>query len=273
MIDIQNISFGYSHKKAKVFDGFSLQLEQNCIYGLLGENGIGKSTLLYLMMGLLHPQEGSIRVDGMEARARKAEMLASMYIVPETFELPKMRFVDYVETYRPFYENFSMEVLEQCMGEFQLPLTCNIQDLSMGEKKKVLMSFALACNTRYLLMDEPTNGLDVPSKRQFRKVIAANMNEERTIIIATHQLHDVEQLIDHVLVLKDSQLLLNKSIAELSDKYSFGVLPLGLPSGDIMYSERNVQGDMGIWLRQPDEAETSVELEMLFNAAVNGNLN
>ena len=273
MIDIQDISFGYDRKKTKVFDSFSLQMEQNSIYGLLGLNGMGKSTLLYLLTGVLRPQEGCILVDGMDTRKRKLEMLQQMYIVPETFELHKMQFMDYVKTYRPFYPAFSMEVLQWCMNEFQLPPTCNIQELSMGEKKKVLMSFALATGTRYLLMDEPTNGLDVPSKRQFRKVIAANMNEERTIVIATHQLHDVEQLIDHVLVLKDCKLLLNKSIAELSDKYSFGVLPLGLPSGDIMYSERNVQGDMGIWLRQPDETETSVELEMLFNAAVNGKLN
>lgn len=273
MIDIQNISFGYDRKKAKVFDSFNLQMKQNCIYGLLGLNGMGKSTLLYLLTGVLRPQEGCILVDGMDTRKRRLEMLQQMYIVPETFELPSMRFMNYVKTYRPFYPTFDMDVLEWCMNEFQLPLTCNIQELSMGEKKKALMSFALATGTRYLLMDEPTNGLDVPSKRQFRKVIAANMNEDRTLIVATHQLHDVEQLIDHVLILKDSRLLLNKSIAELSDKYSFGLLPMDVSGDDIRYSERNVQGDVGIWLRQPDEAETAVELEMLFNAAVNGKLN
>ena len=273
MIDIQNISFGYDRKKAKVVDGFSLHLEQNCIYGLLGLTGMGKSTSLYLLTGVLRPEDGCILVDGMDTRKRKTEMLQQMYIVPETFELPRMRFMDFVETYRPFYPGFSMEVLEWCMEEFQLPLTCNIQELSMGEKKTVMMSFALATGTRYLLMDEPTNGLDLPSKRQFRRVIASNMNEERTIVIATHQLHDVEQLLDHVLILKDSRLLLNRSVAELSDKYSFGLLPMGLADEDIVYAERNVQGDVGIWLRQADDAETSVELETLFNAAVQGKLN
>ena len=268
MIEIQNIAFSYGRKKPQVFDGFSLRLEQNRIYGLLGENGTGKSTLLYLLAGVLRPQEGCILVDGMDTRKRRVGMLQQMYIVPETFELHKMQFMDYVKTYRPFYPSFSMEVLQWCVNEFQLPLTCNIQELSMGEKKKVLVSFALACNTRYLLMDEPTNGLDVPSKRQFRKVIASNMNEDRTIVIATHQLHDVEQLIDHVLVLKDSRLLLNSSVEELSAKYGFGLLPMDIREADIVYSERTVQGDMGIWLRQADERETSVELEMLFNATV-----
>ena len=270
MIEIQDVRFGYDRKKAKVFDHFSLQLEPNCIYGLLGQNGTGKSTLLYLLTGVLFPEQGLILVEGMDTRKRKVEMLSQMYIVPETFELPKMQFMEYVKTYSPFYKAFSMKVLEECMKEFQLPLTCNIQDLSMGEKKKVLMSFALATGTRYLLMDEPTNGLDVPSKRQFRKVIASNMTDERTIVIATHQLHDVEQLIDHVLILKDSQLLLNQSIAELTDRYGFGLLPEDIAADDILYSERNVQGDVGVWLRRPDDQETTVELEMLFNAAVQG---
>ena len=272
MIDIQDISFCYDRKKAKVFDSFRLQMEQNSIYGLLGLNGMGKSTLLYLLTGVLRPQEGCILVDGMDTRKRKLEMLQQMYIVPETFELHKMQFMDYVKTYRPFYPAFSMEVLQWCMNEFQLPLTCNIQELSMGEKKKVLMSFALATGTRYLLMDEPTNGLDVPSKRQFRKVIASNMNEERTIVIATHQLHDVEQLIDHVLILKDSQLRLDRSVTALSGQYGFGLLPAGVPDADIVYAERAVLGDTGIWLRQADEEETPVELEILFNATIQNRL-
>ena len=272
MIEIQDIRFGYDRKKAKIFDHFSLRLEPGRIYGLLGQNGMGKSTLLYLLTGVLFPEEGRILVDGMDTRKRKVEMLQQTYIVPEAFELPKMRFMDYVKTYSPFYPAFSMEVLEGCMAEFQLPLTCNIHNLSMGEKKKVLMSFALATGTRYLLMDEPTNGLDVPSKRQFRKVIASNMTDGRTIVIATHQLHDVEQLIDHVLILKDSQLRLDKSVTALSEQYGFGLLPTGVSDADIVYSERTVQGDTGIWLRQADEEETPVELEILFNATIQNRL-
>ena len=85
----------------------------------------------------------------------------------------------------------------------------------MGQKKKVFMSFALATGTRFLLMDEPTNGLDIPSKSQFRKVIANNMTEDRTLIISTHQVHDVESLLDHIIIMNQSQLLLDASISNI----------------------------------------------------------
>ena len=266
MIDIQTIKFRYKDKRTKVFEDLSFQLEQNKVYGLLGENGTGKSTLLYLLMGLLRPCEGQITVDGVNVSSRQRETLQQMYIVPEEFDLTAMRFTDYVEAYRPFYPNFSDEILCRCMEEFHLPLDAQLNQLSMGNKKKALISFALATNVRYLLMDEPTNGLDVPSKKQFRKVIATTMTEERTLIIATHQLHDVESLLDHVLILQDSQLLLNASVTELCEKYTFGIRSNDTLTDEVLYCERTPQGNATLSLRQPEDEETSLNLELLFNA-------
>ena len=268
MIDIQTIKFRYKDKRTKVFEDLSFQLEQNKVYGLLGENGTGKSTLLYLLMGLLRPCEGQIIVDGVNVSSRQRETLQQMYIVPEEFDLPAMRFTDYVEAYRPFYPNFSDEILCRCMEEFHLPLDAQLNRLSMGNKKKALISFALATNVRYLLMDEPTNGLDVPSKKQFRKVIATTMTEERTLIIATHQLHDVESLLDHVLILQDSQLLLNASVTELCEKYTFGIRSNDTLTDEVLYCERTPQGNATLSLRQPEDEETSLNLELLFNAVI-----
>lgn len=268
MIDTQTIKFRYKDKRTKVFKDLSFQLEQNKVYGLLGENGTGKSTLLYLLMGLLRPCEGQIIVDGVNVSSRQRETLQQMYIVPEEFDLPAMRFTDYVEAYRPFYPNFSDEILCHCMEEFHLPLDAQLNQLSMGNKKKALMSFALATNVRYLLMDEPTNGLDVPSKKQFRKVIATTMTEERTLIIATHQLHDVEPLLDHVLILQDSQLLLNASVSEICEKYTFGIRSNDALTDEVLYSERTPQGNATLSLRQPEDEETSLNLELLFNAVI-----
>ena len=272
MIEIQNVRFSYTSKDAAVFDGFCLQLEQNKVYGLLGENGTGKSTLLYLLMGLLHPCEGHIVLDGIDVSRRKRETLQQMYIVPEEFDLPPMRFTDYVKTYRPFYPTFSDDTLRRCMEEFHLPKDAQLNQLSMGEKKKALMSFALATNVRYLLMDEPTNGLDVPSKKQFRKVIATTMTEERTLIIATHQLHDVEALLDHVLILQRSQLLLDASVADLCEKYTFDIRSNDALDDDILYTERTPQGNATLSLRQPDDEETPLSLELLFNAVTSKNI-
>ena len=201
MIDVSNIKFSYPGQSSLVFNDFSLRLEQNRIYGLLGKNGTGKSTLLYLIAGLLRPGRGTVTVDGAPATERRAEMLSEIFLVPEEFDLPKCRLNEYVRLNRTFYPRFSDDILSSCLSEFGLPENPNLQELSMGQKKKVFMSFALATCTKYLLMDEPTNGLDIPSKSQFRKVVAQSMTEDRTLIISTHQVHDVEQLLDHILIL------------------------------------------------------------------------
>lgn len=169
MIKVDNISFHYAGSKANVFSDFSLQLNDNNIYGLLGKNGTGKSTLLYLISGLLRPQKGKVLVDGIEAGKRHAEMLREIFIVSEEFRLPEVSLKNYVSLISPFYPRFSHEILNKCLEEFELSGDIHLNSLSMGQKKKAFMSVALATNTRYLLMDEPTNGLDIPSKSQFRK--------------------------------------------------------------------------------------------------------
>lgn len=272
MIDIQNVTFSYKGNQPLVFDEFSLCLEQNRIYGLLGENGTGKSTLLYLMMGLLRPVRGRVMVDGIETISRSRELLQNMYIVPEEFKLPDMLFADYVKTYRPFYPQFSDELLRYCLSEFHLQPDMHIGRLSMGDKKKILMSFALATNARYLLMDEPTNGLDLLSKKQFRKVVVTSMSEERMILIATHQLHDVEQLLDHVLILRCNDILLNQSVTSISEQYTFDVRPDEYLDDAVLYTERSVQGNHVICRRQTHDEETSLNLELLYNAVMNEKL-
>ena len=172
MIEVSNISFKYAGQKDLVFDDFSLTLKQDNIYGLLGKNGTGKSTLLYLISGLLRPKKGSVRFDGVETRLRRPETLSEIFIVPEEFDLPAMSLDAYVKINEPFYPRFSREVLEACLKDFELSTDLKLNALSMGQKKKVFMSFALAAGTKVLLMDEPTNGLDIPSKSQFRKVVA-----------------------------------------------------------------------------------------------------
>ena len=284
MIQLQNISFQYAGSAAPVFSQFSLSLPVGRIYGLLGPNGSGKSTLLYIMMGLLHPSEGLALVDTRDASRREHSLLHDLYIVPEEFELPSMTLADYVDTYRPFYPRFSQEVLSQCLQEFCLPESLHISRLSMGQKKKVLMAFALACGTRYLLMDEPTNGLDIASKKQFRRVIASNMTGERTIIIATHQVNDVEQLLDHVLILgvqgvqgvKDnslaphSQLWFDATVSRLTQDFSFTLAPQ--PTADALYTERTAQGYACIAPRHPDDEETPLNLELLYSAVQSGKI-
>ena len=271
MIEVSNISFKYAGGKDLVFDDFSLRLEENNIYGLLGKNGTGKSTLLYLVSGLLRPKKGSVRFDGVETCKRQPETLQEIFIVPEEFDLPMMSLREYVRINRPFYPRFSQEVLENCLNDFELTTDLKLNALSMGQKKKVFMSFALAAGTKLLLMDEPTNGLDIPSKSQFRKVVAQYMTEDRMLIISTHQVHDVESLLDHILILSPQKLLLDASVAEITDKYVFEYRSPD-EMQDALYAEPSLQGNAVIAPRKADSPETQINLELLFNAVTQGKM-
>ena len=270
MIDIQNIDFKYAGAKEKVFQNFSLQLKENNIYGLLGKNGTGKSTLLYLIAGLLRPKSGTVSIDGIKTLKRHPEFLKDLFIVPEEYDMPAMTLKEYVSVNAPFYPHFSQEVLQRCLSDFEMPSSLQLQSLSMGQKKKVLMSFALATGTKLLMMDEPTNGLDIPSKVQFRRAVANNMSEERTLIISTHQVHDVESLLDHILILTRSNLLLNASVNDICQKYNFEFRTPGAATDDVLYSEPSMQGNAVVTYRTEGMAETPLNLELLFNAVTLG---
>ena len=273
MLEIKNLTYKYGGSKQEVFTDFNLSLSENCIYGLLGKNGTGKSTLLYLISGLLRPTQGEIHVDDFLSSDRRPEMLRDMFIVPEEFNLPAMTLAKYVRLNKVFYPNFSQTLLEECLSDFELDKDLKLNALSMGQKKKVFMSFALAANTKWLLMDEPTNGLDIPSKTQFRRVIARCMSDERTIIISTHQVHDVESLLDHVVILDRSRLLLNASMTEITDRYTFSFRQPSEMTDDVLYAEPSLQGTAVVAPRKKENEETTVNLELLFNAATQGKLN
>lgn len=272
MIEVNNISFRYPGTKHNVFSNFNMSLEANNIYGLLGKNGTGKSTLLYLISGLLRPANGEVKVDGRLATDRLPEMLKDMFIVPEEFNLPSVTLDTYVKINKPFYPNFSQEVLESCLKDFELPQTLKLNELSMGQKKKVYMSFALAAGTKYLFMDEPTNGLDIPSKTQFRRVIANNMSDERTLIISIHQVHDVETLLDHILILSESEMLLNSSVSNICEHFSFEYRQPQEMDDTVIYAEPTLQGNAVIAKRGENDDETQMNLELLFNAVATGKI-
>ncbi len=213
MIEVKNVTFGYN-KYLNVLQDFSLQFKKGGVYGLLGKNGTGKSTLLYLITGLLRPKQGEVKVDGMLATNRLPEMMQEIFIVPEEYDLPRISLRQYVKSLKPFYPRFSDDLLERCLAGFEMTMDINLGVLSMGQKKKAYMCIGLATNTQYLLMDEPTNGLDILSKSQFRKVVIESMSEDKTVIISTHQVHDVERMLDHVCIIEPNKVLLDAPLVE-----------------------------------------------------------
>ncbi|MBQ7156846.1 MAG: ABC transporter ATP-binding protein [Bacteroidaceae bacterium] len=211
MLKLSNVTFGYYVNK-KVIDNLTLEFAEGGIYGLLGKNGTGKSTLLYLIIGLLRPKSGEVTLEGINTADRTPAVLQEMFIVPEEYNMPSIKLTSYIKALRQFYPNFDEQILKDCLEIFELPMDIQLGDLSMGMKKKVYMCIALAARTKVLLMDEPTNGLDIPAKSQFRKVIAKGMREDQIIIISTHQVRDIELLLDHVTIIDNNKVLKNEAI-------------------------------------------------------------
>lgn len=265
MIEVKNLSFSYGRRKAKVLDDFSLTLDKGSVYGLLGKNGTGKSTLLYLMAGLLHPQKGNVLYKGVDVKKRYPYTLQEMFLVPEEFVLPNVSLRQYVKLNAPFYPSFSDEMLRACLRDFDMSEDIHLGELSMGQKKKAFMCFALATNTPLLMMDEPTNGLDIPSKSQFRKVIASGMTDEKAVIISTHQVRDIDSLLDHLLIMDGSNLLLDASVSAICEKLYFAEQGMNEPTDGALYVQPSVQGNSVILPNEYGE-ESKLNLQVLFNA-------
>jgi len=266
MFTINQLSFGYNKRTGNLFEDFSLELKAGNVYGLLGKNGAGKSTLIYLMTGLLTPQAGEVLFDGENVRQRLPKTMSDIFLVPEEFELPQLTLKKYVSINAPFYPRFSMEDMERYLDIFEMSgmMDVKLHALSMGQKKKVFMAFAFATNTRALIMDEPTNGLDIPSKSQFRKLVTTGMSDDKLMLISTHQVRDISDILDHVVIIDQSHVLLNTGMADVTSRIAFRPLREG---DQPIFVLQSPFGPLGA-VRARDGEETKVDLEMLFNATL-----
>lgn len=263
MITLKELSFSYSRKK-EVLDRINLEVGSGHICGLLGKNGEGKTTLLNLLSGQIFPDQGSCLVLEETPSERNARFLQQIFLLPEEISMPEVTAIEYIKMYAPFYPTFRDNICKACVESFEINLSDRLSKMSQGQQKKVAITLALAAHTPLLLMDEPTNGLDIPSKATFRRQVASLVDDDQTVIISTHQVRDLESLIDTVLILDQRQILLNKTLNEIGEKLYFGPL---LPEEKALYSEPTPQGTIGVTARDGKE-ETAVSLELLFNAAI-----
>ncbi|MGK6350325.1 ABC transporter ATP-binding protein [Parapedobacter sp. DT-150] len=263
-ITLSQVSFGYRRRKP-VLENVSLELQKGHIYGLLGENGAGKSTFLKLLAGLVFPKSGDIDTFGHQPRHRQASFLSNLFFIPEDFYLPPVRIAEYVGLYAPFYEKFGATYFFYLLDEFRIDRGSRIEDLSYGQRKKLLIAFGLASRTPLLLMDEPTNGLDIPSKSILRRVLSSALTKERLFLISTHQVRDLDNLIDEVIVLRDTRVALAASMDEIATRLYFGSSD-EVPKGAIYYEE-SLSGYHTV-NRNPSVQYSKVNLELLFKAIV-----
>jgi ABC-2 type transport system ATP-binding protein len=265
MISIQNLHFAYRRKK--VFTGLSLDLKSGHIYGLLGKNGTGKSTLLRNIGGLLFPDQGAVQVMGHIPGKREPGFLQKVFMVAEEFYLPNISLTNLVSYNAPFYPRFSQEQFNRYIREFEIPTDATIQDMSYGQKKKALISFGLACNTSLLLMDEPTNGLDIMSKSQFRKVMAGALDEDKCVIISTHQVKDLENVIDRITIIDEGRILFDQTVEQITSRLNFKISFDQEEVKSAIYSESSLKGN-AIITRNTGGEESKLDLEMLYKAIV-----
>lgn len=265
MISIQDLHFSYRRKK--VFNGLSLSLRRGHIYGLLGKNGTGKTTLLRNIAGLLFPEQGQVKVLEHTPGKREPAFLQELFMVPEEFYLPNVSIEKFVACHASFYPRFNRSQFETYLKEFEIPVGNKLQQMSYGQKKKVLISFGLACNTSLLLMDEPTNGLDIMSKSQFRKVIAGAIDDNKCIIICTHQVKDMESLIDRITVIDEGKILFDQSIDRISSKLSFRISFDTAETRSALYREESLKGNAIIALNEYED-EGKIDLELLYKAII-----
>ena len=266
MFTINQLSFGYNKRTGNLFQDFSLELNAGNVYGLLGKNGAGKSTLIYLMTGLLTPQAGEVLFDGENVRNRLPKTMSDIFLVPEEFDLPHLTLEKYVDINATFYPRFSMEDMQRYLDIFEMGgmMDVKLNSLSMGQKKKVFMAFAFATNTRALIMDEPTNGLDIPSKSQFRKLVTTSMSDEKLMLISTHQVRDISDILDHVTIIDQSRVLLNTGFADVMSRLAFRPMREG---DQPIFVQQSAMGSL-VAVPARDGEETKVDLEMLFNATL-----
>ena len=258
MIKFKNVDYSYSSKR--VINDLSFNISKNGVYGLLGENGTGKTTMINLMAGLLCPKNGNVSVLGYPSFDKKVDMYKELFIIPEEFSLPSMTFAKYIKTYSPFYPNFSKEEVEDYSKRFKVDSSQRLDRMSMGQRKKCLLAFCFAANCAIMILDEPTNGLDIPSKMTFRSIVAEKATEDRLILISTHQIRDIDSILDSLIVIDNENMLLMSSISDIESKLSFVD---ATNAENVIYREGNVA-----IVPNNGENETSVNIEILFNAVV-----
>lgn len=273
MIEFHSMTFGYGKKV--LFDGLDLKLEPGSIFGLLGLNGAGKTSLLKLAAGALRPQGGDISCFGRNPGERSAAGLADLVFVPEDPWVPALTQKSWLRRYAAFRPGFDTARFERLAEDLALDRDKALTKYSYGQRKKFALAAALSSGARTLLLDEPTNGLDIPSKAQLRRILAEAADPARVVVVSTHQVRDLEHLIDPIVIVHGGKILFSLTGEELSQRLSTVHLS-SLEGQPVVYAEKDALGWSALLLSGPgqagDEAGASAaagpDLELVFDAAI-----
>lgn len=261
MIEIKDLAFSYG--KTPILKSITTTLEEGRIYGLLGENGVGKTTLLTLLCGLKKVCSGSITTDGENPFDRTPTLLQNQFYLPDEVLPVAMKAECFAKERGAFWPDYDHSKFLEIMKEFENDPAKKMNQMSAGQLKKTYISLALACGCKYIFMDEPTNGLDIPSKTQFRSAIMKYTSDDSTIVISTHQVRDLENIIDPIIILDRQDVLLNASVEEITSKLYFDYGTQLHPES--LYSEQLPGGFIQVRPNTTGE-DSKINVEALFNA-------
>lgn len=263
MIEIENLNFGYG--KSFLFDNLNLSIKDGNIYGLLGKNGAGKTTLLKIMCGLIFPKEGKCLIADEESRLRYPDILKEMFFIPESFNLPEITVKSYLNLNSVFYEKFDKDIFYNKLSEFEIKTDKKLDNLSFGQKKKFLLAFGIASNCKILIFDEPTNGLDIPSKRIIRNHLVQAKSQDRIIIISTHNVKEMESVFDDIIILESGKIIFREGVSTIKEKFMIKQVSSLEDTSNAIYCE-NTPGGYCVLQKNDSYNKNEIDLEFFFNA-------
>ncbi|HBX90794.1 ABC transporter ATP-binding protein [Alistipes sp.] len=257
MITLHDLDAGYVRRRP-VLKGLSGSLAPGHIYGLLGANGSGKTTLLKTWAGLLAPLRGSVEVLGAAPSERRRSLLEETICMPDEIAFPALSLGAFERTYARFRPRFSHTAFEEALHRLDFSASVRVDRLSTGNRKKLFIAFALASDPAVLLMDEPTNGLDLEAKRSFRQLLAGWDTTDRLVVVSTHQIADLHGLLSAAVIVGDGTIALNARFEQIAAALRFGGRD---EEARALYAD-------GLRTLAPndDGEETDVDIELLYHA-------
>lgn len=215
LVEVRGLTKNY-HKGVPALDNLALTIPRGKIIGLLGPNGSGKTTLIKLINGLLTPTTGEVLINGLKPGVESKAVIS--YLPERTYFEKKMKVSELLDFFQDFYVDFSKERAEEMLQNLQIDSNASLKTLSKGTKEKVQLILVMSRNAQLYILDEPIAGVDPAARDYILRTILTNYNQDSTILLSTHLISDIENILDEVLFIRNGKLLLQSSVEELREQ-------------------------------------------------------
>ncbi|QNM05882.1 ABC transporter ATP-binding protein [Qiania dongpingensis] len=206
ILECRNLEKSYDGGRTKALKGVSLSLGKGRIIGLLGPNGSGKTTFIKLINGLLTPEKGELYIGGYPVGEETKRIIS--YLPEVTYLNKSMRIHQIIDYFRDFYDDFDTTRAYEMLKRLNIDPQDRMKTMSKGTKEKVQLIMVMSRNASLYVLDEPIGGVDPAARDYILSTIVSNYNPEATILISTHLIADVEQILDDVIFLKDGNVVM-----------------------------------------------------------------